>query len=370
MDITVEGNGIPPAGMVGDYYETQLRATDANGPCQWELLSPGVLPTGLALGTQTGKITGIPGQDGTVRFTVKATDNAQAVALRDYPITIYPRLKISTEPLPSIVQGPQYDAGLQASGGALPYKWALVPGSELPAGLILDQDTGRIIGTPTSAGPARFTVQATDSAKEPHVDQADFSIMVRPRKRMRRLLDGMAGLTSRFSHIGNWVAFLALGLPAFGSVWIWFYAFATPGSHLTYLGVGMLTSLTAFLGGCLGGFLFGIPRVVSSGQMRQDTNTPEYTPSSNLAEVSDWLTKLLLGAGLVQLTRLGAPIGSLIDQVAAGLHSTAAGAGTVEAAKVMAGAMLFGYAVIGLLDGYVVTIVWYQNKITRTGNSS
>jgi hypothetical protein len=39
--------------------------------------------------------------------------------------------------------------------------------------------------------------------------------------------------------------------------------------------------------------------------------------------VSDWLTKLLLGAGLVQLTRLGAPISQLIDSVAAGLAPAA-----------------------------------------------
>jgi hypothetical protein len=190
------------------------------------------------------------------------------------------------------------------------------------------------------------------------------------------IIDSVKALGQWFRHIGSWLALLALGIPAFGAIWIWVYAFATPGSHWTYLGVAMLTSLTAFLSGCLIGFLFGIPRVVSSGQLRhdpklgQDPTSPEYSPSSNLAEVSDWLTKLLLGAGLVQLTRLGAPIGGLIDHVAAGLHATGASAGTDQTAKVMAGAILFGYAVIGLLDGYVVTTVWYQNKLVNIGAHS
>jgi len=144
------------------------------------------------------------------------------------------------------------------------------------------------------------------------------------------------------------------------------YAFATPGSHWSYLGVGLAIALAAFLCGCLIGFLFGIPRVVSSGQLRQQTD--QYSPSSNLAEVSDWLTKLLLGAGLVQFTRLAAPISHLVGNIAAALTATTA-TGISSAAKVMAGSILFGYAVIGILDAYVVTTVWYQKKLEEIKSS-
>ena len=161
-------------------------------------------------------------------------------------------------------------------------------------------------------------------------------------------------------HTSNWLAALALWVPAFGAMWILIYAFTTPGAHWSYASIGLLTSLAALVTGYLAGFLFGIPRVVSSGALRHATN--EYTPSSNLAEVSDWLTKLLLGAGLVQLTRLGAPVAHLIDNIAAGLHSTAASA---SGAKVAAGAILFGYTITGILVGYVMTTLWYQKRITN-----
>jgi hypothetical protein len=36
----------------------------------------------------------------------------------------------------------------------------------------------------------------------------------------------------------------------------------------------------------------------------------------------------------------------------------------------MAGAILFGYVAIGMLDAYVVTTVWYQNKLTSIYNES
>lgn len=161
-------------------------------------------------------------------------------------------------------------------------------------------------------------------------------------------------------HTSTWLAALALWVPAFGAMWILIYAFTTPGAHWSYASIGLLTSLAALVTGYLAGFLFGIPRVVSSGALRHATN--EYTPSSNLAEVSDWLTKLLLGAGLVQLTRLGPPVAHLIDNIAAGLHSTAASA---SGAKVAAGAILFGYTITGILVGYVMTTLWYQRKITN-----
>jgi hypothetical protein len=35
----------------------------------------------------------------------------------------------------------------------------------------------------------------------------------------------------------------------------------------------------------------------------------------------------------------------------------------VQTAKVMAGAIIFGYVIMGLLDGYIVTTTWYQAKV-------
>ena len=170
---------------------------------------------------------------------------------------------------------------------------------------------------------------------------------------------------NRVFHLGNWLAFLSLALPVLGGIWIIIYSFATPGQHWSYLGTGMLTALAAFVAGCFIGFLFGIPRAVSSGQLRHEQGSVAYTPSSNLAEVSDWLTKLLLGAGLVQLTHLGAPLGHLIDSVGAGLTAGTGTPAPSSAAKVTAGAILFGYAAIGLLDAYVVTTMWYQQKLEK-----
>jgi hypothetical protein len=151
-------------------------------------------------------------------------------------------------------------------------------------------------------------------------------------------------------------------------------------------GVAMLTALSAGASGLLLGLLFGVPRQVSSGAIRQNQSTLDvscgttgtvngqlssgqlqtranrFATSTNLAEVSDWLTKLLLGAGLVSLTKIGQPLGHLIDSVASGLT---VGSGTSGSAKVVAGAIIFGYGAVGFLVGYFVTTLWYQNELNQ-----
>jgi hypothetical protein len=177
---------------------------------------------------------------------------------------------------------------------------------------------------------------------------------------------GESSSSQRFSwlkHVTPWLVFLALGILLGGIAWIWMYAFTTPGSHLSYVAVGMLTAMAAILVGFFSGFLIGVPRSVSSGQVRLSKGG--FSPSSNLAEISDWLTKLLLGAGLVSLSRLGGPIGRLIDDVAGGLHGVTSDEAIIQAAKVTAGAIMIAFAVLGLLVGYIVTSTWYEQRLQK-----
>ncbi len=184
----------------------------------------------------------------------------------------------------------------------------------------------------------------------------------------------MANLRARFGHVTTWLGILAGLLPIAGVVLVGLYSFATPGAHVLYLAIALSTAVASQVCGALAGFLFGIPRAVSSGELRHQATasardrvqpTPaeeRYTLSPNLAEVSDWLTKLLLGAGLVELTKLGKPIGRLITAVARGLQQQSSGS-VGQAAQVMAGSILIGGVVVGFLEGYTLTTTWYQRKL-------
>jgi hypothetical protein len=72
-----------------------------------------------------------------------------------------PALEVAAPSLPGAEVGAPYSAQLSATGGTDSYTWSLASGS-LPDGLTLNQSTGAISGTPTSAGSSSFAVQASD----------------------------------------------------------------------------------------------------------------------------------------------------------------------------------------------------------------
>lgn len=136
--------------------------------------------------------------------------------------------------------------------------------------------------------------------------------------------------------------------------------------------VGALVALAAGAVGALAGFLFGLPRFsparVAEGPAEADAparalaGASVLTPGTNLEQVSDWLTKLLLGAGLTQLDRLGGWFGSLVDALA---HALTGGGGDRAApdARVLAGSLVICYLVVGFLFGYVMTALWYYRRL-------
>jgi len=84
---------------------------------------------------------------------------------------------IATKSLPGGAQGVAYSQTLTAAGGASPYTWSLVPGSNLPAGLTLSNN-GIISGTPTATATTSFTVQVADSSSPVQTAQATLSITI------------------------------------------------------------------------------------------------------------------------------------------------------------------------------------------------
>ena len=71
--------------------------------------------------------------------------------------------------------------------------------------------------------------------------------------------------------------------------------------HFDHFGVYALISLASLLCGLLVGFIFGLPRVISENT---SIYSNMYGDNSNLDQISDWLLKILIGVGLVELSRL------------------------------------------------------------------
>jgi hypothetical protein len=339
LPVAITTDGLPGA-AVGQHYQFQLVAEGGENLYVWSKTA-GALPLGLDL-SQDGVISGIPTQSGSKDFTVRAQDRADPpqAATKQLSLSVMPSLHVATKSLPGTRYKP-YRAQLSARGGSPPHMWS---SDDLPRWLNLSGD-GVLSGTPPGPGSPSFTVLVTDADN---------------RRESQELVVPITSRSLSWKSTTLWMGALSVFLPIFGLAGIFSYALAISGQHVTYLGVGLLTAMASFVSGFLVGFLFGIPKVVSSGQARLSQGN--YVPSSNLAEVSDWLTKLLLGAGLVQLTRLGHPVAKLIDVVASGLQSGAAGP-LSGPAKLMAGSILIAYFVLGFMTAFVVTTLWYQQRL-------
>lgn len=151
-----------PIGSVGVPYALSLVASGGSGSYLWNITT-GALPSGLALSSNSGAISGTPAGSGTFTFTVQVTDSADHTANEQFNLTIASGLAISTPAqLPDGSIGSAYKETLSAVGGTAPYTWAVTSGT-LPAGLALNAATGVLSGTPTASGASRFTVKVTDN---------------------------------------------------------------------------------------------------------------------------------------------------------------------------------------------------------------
>ena len=152
----------PPGGMVGAPYTGTIPVSGGNGPYSC-VVTAGALPAGLSLSGCT--LSGTPTMAGTSTPTIKATDSSNPVVTSSGPITLTiapPALAITTGPLANGTVGVPYSSTIPVSGGTAPYACSFTAGT-LPAGLSLGAGC-TVTGTPTTAGTATLTVQATDAS--------------------------------------------------------------------------------------------------------------------------------------------------------------------------------------------------------------
>jgi hypothetical protein len=143
------------------------------------------------------------------------------------------------------------------------------------------------------------------------------------------------------------------GLGLAGIVASLFYVSQIPGgSRWTVFGTALaIAGASSFTGGIVG-FLFGIPRTVPVANGSADST--RYQGNTNLEQVSDWLSKIIVGVGLVQLGRLLPALGRLAQSlnVPLGGQPSSASFGL---------ALISAYALLGFLFLYL----WSRERLPR-----
>jgi len=145
---------------------------------------------------------------------------------------------------------------------------------------------------------------------------------------------------------------LVVGLTLGGLAVIAVYATTKGGAAamgLTFA-VGTMTSGACFVTGGLIGFLFGIPKV----RQRQASDAENggkqegIQQNTNLEQISDWLTKVLVGVGLAQLGVMGTKYQEISVLVASGIGETSSD-------QVFVMVLLLYFLVCGFFFGYLGT---------------
>ena len=155
-----------------------------------------------------------------------------------------------------------------------------------------------------------------------------------------------------------WVNTLLIAMSA-GLVGILLYAWAQ--RSWTVLSCALLVALAAVLAGGIVGFIFGIPKTAATATSTTTsgtvTATSEYQGNSNLEQISDWLTKILVGAGLVQLGE----IRNELDKFGSRLSES----GSLGASGWIAGpAIIIAYLIAGFLLAYLWARIYMAKALT------
>ena len=170
------------AGQSAKFTATVENDTSAEG-VTWSCSGAGL--TGSACGTFTGTTTSAATYNAPssvsakLSITVTATSVADATKTSSVVVIIYPPPGITTTTLTNATPNANYNASLQATGGAGTLTWTVAGGS-LPTGLSLS-NSGAITGDPTVSGTFSFAVQTTDSSAAqsgPDSAQAQLSLTV------------------------------------------------------------------------------------------------------------------------------------------------------------------------------------------------
>lgn len=131
---------------------------------------------------------------------------------------------------------------------------------------------------------------------------------------------------------------------------------ATQGSAAVAVAAG----IASFMVGGTFGFIFGIPRYATSASEREiqsaQAGVVKYKANTNLEQISDWLTKILVGLGLTQFPA----IASFFSSVSAALGEALLGS-TGTTASVTAAALI----VLTIIPGFIFFYLWSRVYLPR-----
>jgi hypothetical protein len=130
---------------------------------------------------------------------------------------------------------------------------------------------------------------------------------------------------------------------------------------LTVVGTGLFLAGASTLAGSIVGFLVGVPvRERSPGADTSGRVAPAsgYRPNTNLEQISDWLTKIIVGIGLVQFPKI-------VHAFVLLAHFAGPAFGAAPAGEIIAISIVIHYTLVGFFNGFLLAYLWLPGAFTR-----
>lgn len=136
------------------------------------------------------------------------------------------------------------------------------------------------------------------------------------------------------------------------------------GNYFSIISGCFLILLASLVLGLLMGFIFGVPKskqkkamdnytstpIPNKGNNNENTSSP-YEPNTNLEDISDWLTKIIVGVGLTQMASIDPSISRLSSFLSVSIGIMNPSSGFVYTL------LLYGI-ISGFIFGYVLTRIY------------
>jgi hypothetical protein len=162
----------------------------------------------------------------------------------------------------------------------------------------------------------------------------------------------------RIFRVGGWVTGLFVLLAVL-------FGLSRSNSAGQFVGIAASATAIGLASGAVGallGFLFGIPKTPQLVNESDDSTAPattsgRYLGNTSLEQMSDWLTKIIVGVSLVQIGKLGPALGDLANSLGSMLGDTA------ESREGRG----FGLAMalFSLILGFLLVYLWTRVRLKR-----
>ena len=131
---------------------------------------------------------------------------------------------------------------------------------------------------------------------------------------------------------------------------------------LAIFGLSTVIALASLFSGGFLGFLFGIPKVLQGSQEGNKATEEKVAGNTNLEQISDWLTKIIVGVSLTQIGTIQKNFSNLAENIAKGFENYMNAAIVSGKAVVSNSGFAYVYScslvIFFCICGFILSYIW------------